>query len=716
MMEEPTLKSQSNMLGEAMRAYRGFGIPGIDMLANRIELSTAKQCQSAVHQYGKEAMLSELYGVTGWDFDFRGHKFQGDWQAALGVTIRVPHLSWVSMKGESKRDYPASINYQSPWYKEYSYVEDHFARLNTALTRGKPDVSIGVIHPIESYWLYCGPSATTLEMRHKLDSDFENVINWLLFGGLDFDYISEAMFPDACRKAENPIAVGKMKYDVIVVPRLITMRKTTVERLKSFKKAGGRVIFMGECPRYMDCVESDEPKALYDMCEQVPFERCALINTLEENRKLSIIGANGIHTDNYIYQLRQDGRYKWLFIANAKDKPWPRAGDSYGSVDVSVPKRISVEIKGLFRPKLYDTVSAEITDVSFVAENGYTKIEFEAYLHDSFLLRLEKSKEAKLTVTGKQYESIGCVDFKKKVEYEREEPNVLLLDIAEWKWDDEEDYQPAEEIRRLDAKLRRAVGIPRKSGKQPWCLEPEVPIHKSTLKFSFKSDVSLSGLEFACEDMDIAKISLDGKPLEKKITGYFTDECIQKTELPDIEAGEHYIELTLPLAPRTYTENCFILGEFGVKLEGVESTLTLPTKTVGFGTVTTQGMPFYGGNLTYKMNVSAPEGTEAIKIHSSVYRGALVGVKVDGQSCGKIVYQPYSLVVDGIGEGDHTIELTLFGNRHNSFGALHNCDDNFCWYGPFAWITQGDSFSYEYNLKDTGILRSPEITFLKKKA
>ncbi len=70
-----------------------------------------------MHQYGREAMMSELYGVTDWDFDFRGHKFHGDWQAALGVTLRVPHLSWVSMAGEAKRDYPASINYQVPWYK-----------------------------------------------------------------------------------------------------------------------------------------------------------------------------------------------------------------------------------------------------------------------------------------------------------------------------------------------------------------------------------------------------------------------------------------------------------------------------------------------------------------------------------------------------------------------------------------------------------------------
>ena len=67
------------------------------MLYDSRELNTAKQAQSAVHQYGREGMLSELYGVTGWEFDFRGHKLAGDWQAALGVTVRVHHLTWTSI-------------------------------------------------------------------------------------------------------------------------------------------------------------------------------------------------------------------------------------------------------------------------------------------------------------------------------------------------------------------------------------------------------------------------------------------------------------------------------------------------------------------------------------------------------------------------------------------------------------------------------------------
>lgn len=51
----------------------------------------------------------------------------------------------------------------------------------------------------------------------------------------------------------------------------------------------------------------------------------------------------------------------------------------------------------------------------------------------------------------------------------------------------------------------------------------------------------------------------------------------------------------------------------------------------------------------------------------------------------------------------------LYGSRVNTFGALHNTDERFGWFGPRAWRTTGDSFSYEYQLKRTGILAAPVI-------
>ena len=93
-----------------------------------------------------------MYGCTGWQFDFENHKAVGDWQALFGINLRCQHLSWYTMEGEAKRDYPASIFFQSPWWKQYKYVEDYFSRLGVMLNQGAPVCDVLVVNPIESVW------------------------------------------------------------------------------------------------------------------------------------------------------------------------------------------------------------------------------------------------------------------------------------------------------------------------------------------------------------------------------------------------------------------------------------------------------------------------------------------------------------------------------------------------------------------------------------
>ena len=259
--------------GTPCAVYRAFVLPGIDMLCDfHRKYTTAKQTASIVHQNGAEGMLSELYGVTGWDYDFRGYKLQGDWQAALGVTVRVPHLAWMTMKGEAKRDYPASISYQSPWAEEFSMIEDHFARLNTALTRGKPVVRVAVVHPIESYWLAWGPQDGRRPFSgRKMDRQFKELAETFLFHTIDFDYLCEAELPSFCEKGGNPLKVGKMAYDTIIVPPVLTLRSSTVQLLSAFVKEGGKLFFLGSCPAYVDACPSKVVEPLYQISRHLDF-------------------------------------------------------------------------------------------------------------------------------------------------------------------------------------------------------------------------------------------------------------------------------------------------------------------------------------------------------------------------------------------------------------------------------------------------------------
>ena len=106
------------------------------------------------------------------------------------------------------------------------------------------------------------------------------------------------------------------------------------------------------------------------------------------------------------------------------------------------------------------------------------------------------------------------------------------------------------------------------------------------------------------------------------------------------------------------------------------------------------------------------EKEQDIAIRTELYRGALIDARLDGKEIGKIVFSPYRLTCNGLCAGKHILELTLFASRINCFGCLHNCTypDHV---GPSQWYTRDASWSYEYTLRDVGIMKAPVIEILK---
>jgi hypothetical protein len=67
--------------------------------------------------------------------------------------------------------------------------------------------------------------------------------------------------------------------------------------------------------------------------------------------------------------------------------------------------------------------------------------------------------------------------------------------------------------------------------------------------------------------------------------------------------GRSVLELTVPLGLQTSIEYAYLLGDFGVRVAGVEKTIIPPVRELAFGDWVPQGLPFYGGNVTYHIFV-----------------------------------------------------------------------------------------------------------------
>jgi hypothetical protein len=110
-------------------------------------------------------------------------------------------------------------------------------------------VRLGVIHPMESHWLIYGPEDKVGSLRRARDGEFHKTCEWLIFGGVDFDYVNEALLPE---QFDGERAVGEMVYDAILVPDCLTLRSSTLEILKKMQKSGTRVVFSGDIPAFVD--------------------------------------------------------------------------------------------------------------------------------------------------------------------------------------------------------------------------------------------------------------------------------------------------------------------------------------------------------------------------------------------------------------------------------------------------------------------------------
>ena len=648
---EETLFMQNRSGGDMMRMYRDMDEPGMDLLFDDVAVTTGKQIQSIIHQYGKEGGMSEEYGGTNWGFEFRDYKFQSDWQAALGITKRVPHLAWMSMKGEAKRDWPASIFYQSPWYREFSYLEDYFGRVNYLLSLGKAQGKIAVIHPLESYWLLFGPESQTGERRKKMDEDFKSLAVELVSHQIEFDYLDEALMQELYHDGKS---FGEMEYEVILVPELINVRKSTVNILQEYERSGGRVVFLKNRPVFLEGKAADG--LLADCGEVVPFQQEEILKLLRPCCETVMSDQEHGWTGNMMMQTRSLPEGKILFFA-------PSLKMSHDAA--CVRKNYAVETDGDYTVYQVDLFrgSLSVCDTEYSA--GKTTVYPEYYEGNELMLYCLK-KELALQNAAEKISPDAEDGVWKKAEipemckYTLSEKNVLLLDRAEYAICGEE-YHAGEEILRIDEKLRRRLGYRKRdcTMAQPYMYPVSEKRTALRLRYRIFSEAEIENVSLGMEDMDLEKLTFNGETAEK--TGeWYIDEAVRVYSLGNLIKGENILELQIGYTENTDLEAMYLLGGFGVYSDGKNISLSTLKEELGFGSIVDQGLAFYGGNISYHVKVNIVSGKMRLRV--PYYRGACIAVEIDGKRYRDLmICPPHELLIDDLEDGIHNVAIVLLG-------------------------------------------------------
>ena len=718
LLHEDNLCCQAVPNGSMIRNYEHMDFPGVDVLTEgNTNFWIAKQLLSAARQLDKPWLLSELYGCTGWQMTFENHKSVGDWQALFGINVRCPHLSWYTMGGEAKRDYPASILHQSAWYPHYGYVEDYFSRIHVILRQGTPVCGLLVINPVESVWAQIRhgwvnhlTGATT--PIQELERAYANVFEWLSGVQMDFDYGDEdflARMGSVETEAGAPVlVVGKARYKAVLVAGVETIRSSTLDLLEQFSSAGGRLIFAGDPPTSVDAVPSDRAADLRDQALAVPFYQDAMTRACRKALppEVEVLDPEfGYNIPSVFAQVRDTDDGRFVLLMRTQRERWLR-----GTI---------VRLRGSGQIEEWYCRNGERRRIDATEADGWLEFTTDFGPSGEHLYKIVAEADNALPVSiadeETQRETLD-IDFA----YRLHEPNVCVLDRATYRMDDGEWSSPTE-ILRIDREIRHALELQVRGGTmlQPWFTQDRGKeiLAKVALRFEFSiQDLPSEQAALILEQPDqYTSISINGMKLDPgSREGEWVDSCMHRIPIPAnaLKTGGNIVDLELDFHEGANLEALFVAGQFGVTVAGTEATLTTLPERLKPGCLTSQGFPFYGAGITYLIpanSISKPEADERVWLQLPKFEAACARVSAGESEPAMIAFEPHEADITDLLGGDDDIELELILSRRNTFGPLHQIPLRDAWYGPENWITEGAAFSDDWVLYPAGMLEAPIV-------
>jgi hypothetical protein len=734
-LEEDSLSQQVATASACMRFYEYMQTPGLDMLTERWRVyDAAKQVSSVARQLGRKWRLTETDGATGWDFSFAGHKALGNWQVALGINARCPHLYWYTMLGQAKRDWPASIGEQSPWWKHWATVEDYFARLHVALTPGQEVRDILVIHPVESVWLQVRKDWQRPRRLTRFDGEFGKLRDTLLSAHLDFDYGDEELLSrHASVVSRGPVPalrVGRASYKAVVVPPMTTMRRTTLNLLEKFREAGGRVVFAGKPAAYVEAIRDPGPAKLAERCARTSARGPKLAAALDPLcRRASITDAAGKEIAGVLYLLREDREGFRLFICNTGYTAAELQRLGFNEDRRVCNRRAAwptVRIQGFAEcagaPQEWDpSTGRRFAANATRMKRGPWEIVTDLPRLGSRLFVMPKAKVRESLPARPAFKSLRTLPLAAGAwEIGLSEKNVLVLDRAQYLIRGKAGKGEGE-ILRLDQRVRRALGVPARGSNmvQPWARRRQVGKKKSipvALEYRIHVDVlPQEELLLGLESPHRFAIAINGRPVSLDAKrGWWVDPSLKLLALAPawLRVGENRLRLETGYTEDDGLEIVYLLGHFGVRIASGEARIVAAPERLKIGDWTRQGLPFYSGSVTYRRAVAAPKLAKGERLFVRVpeYRGVAARVLVDGKEAGFIGWEPAEADITDYVQGDaFELGIEVLSHRRNSHGPLHYAEKWPVFSSPWHFESEGKDWSANWNLVPCGLMEMPGL-------
>lgn len=662
-----------------MAMYAWHQRPGIDMLFNRFDdyyheaqfgnIRSVKELSSVASQLGKKRTLSETYGGAGWELSFKDMKRLGDWEYVLGVNTLNQHLSYMSLEGARKYDYPQSFSYHNPWWPYYNNLNRHFARLSLALSSGRQKNEILVLEPTTTSWMYYR-YADSNRVNYRTGQDFQSFITRLEKAQVEYDLGCEDIIKRHGRIAGKKFIIGEASYTTVIIPAgMENMNAETYSLLKKFQQQGGRILSFDT----LSCIDGKKDKRTGELVP--PASRFNGLNDLNNDVVQKYLPSSSI-------------RFASLDTSQVKLYHQRRRLDD-GQLLFLVNSSMENAAKGSFFIKgrdavLLNTLTGDITDYPERQSGNGILVDYNIESAGSLLLFISDQR-VKSNPGIANTESVNGIPIETTpLRVNRLHPNVLTLDFCDLELKDTTLYNHY--FYQAADYLFKKNGFP---DGDPWNTSVQFKdqiIRRDTFdnttgfiaRYHFTADSSRTGrenLEFVVERTHLWDVSINGHKVNAISGKWWLDKDFSVFAAGEyVKSGVNTITLEAPrMSIYAEIQPVYVLGDFDLAADTAGWKI-VAAKEKSTGSWKEQGMPLYGHEVVYSRSFELNKPVNRkYWLQPGKWKGTVALLRVNSRDVAILFGNEKQCDISGyVKEGHNEVELVITGSLKNTLGPHYN--------------------------------------------
>jgi hypothetical protein len=661
--------------GDNMAMYAWHQQPAIDMLFNQFDdssvyaqfgnIRSVKELASAANQTGRQRKLSETYGGAGWELTFAEMKRLGDWEYVLGVNLMNQHLAHITLAGARKYDYPLTFTYHEPWWNDYKYINEHYARLSMALSSGRQVNDILILEPTTSSWLY-DSYVKSNKRSGEIGQTFQNFITKLEKSQVEYDLGSENIIKDRGSVSKGKMIVGQCSYSTVVLPPMTeNLNRATFRLIEKFIGEGGKFIAFS-IPTLID---GKEDKAIIDFFAN-NASRINQVSELDDEVISKYFTSQGFicsaGTSGELYHQRRklaDGDI--LFLVNSS-----MTESSEGAISTKGTDAIEL-----------NSITGEMNGYPCSQSGDMTTISFSLPPAGSLLLYIPSGKGtiAPSQEIPKKYDLIPS----EPMVVRRDSENALPIEFCDLTIGGE----TTTDMHTFNAadKVYKYYGF--KNG-NPWNTSVQFKTHTidrdtfgvntgftATYHFTVKEKSDYSTLKAVVERPWLWTVSVNGNEVKPEAGKWWLDKDFGVFSIGElVNKGDNTISLVVaPMKVHAEIEPVYVVGDFSLSQAEKGWVLEPSVNKLTEGSWKDQGLPFYSWGVTYskEFTVEQPEGRYKVRLND--WKGTIAEVSVNGKMSAPVAFPPFeSDITTLVKPGKNLVEIKVIGSLKNLLGPHFN--------------------------------------------